>query len=110
MIRDNNMSCCSPSSEDGKKEYSKSVQIVFNVIQDMFYKIREMDGKDAQESAALKLFEGLGKVTDMTALAEKVLENDKAIKVAEIQADDQNPEMKEGEMDIMDMSMFEELD
>ena len=52
-----NASCCSPEGGDKPKEFSKAVQIVFNVVQDMFRKIREIDGKQAQEEAAIKLFE-----------------------------------------------------
>lgn len=109
MIRDN-MWWCSPDSSD-KEEYSKSVQIVTDVLQSLFRKVREIDWKKAQEEALMKIFSGLGKISDVSTLAEKMLENDKAIKVAEIKADDEDPKWKEWEMrGMMSLGMFEEMD
>lgn len=107
MIR--NDSCCEPACKT--KEYSKAVQIVCRTLEDLFWKIRDIDWKDAQEAALMKVFTSLWKITDVPTLAEKVLENEKNIKVAEIKADEADPECEEWDMKwIMWLWMFENLD
>jgi len=66
------METCVPC-EEKKKETSQSVCIVFDMIRDIMWKIREVDGVDKQIAMATQLFKFLGGAKDLTEIATKLM-------------------------------------
>lgn len=62
---------CMPSCE--KKEDSKAVGIVFDMVRDLMRKIRDVDGIEKQQAMAMQLFMFLGQAKDLEEIATKLM-------------------------------------
>ena len=101
--------CCTPDCSE-KKEYSKWAEIVMETVRDIFWKIRDVDGKEKQESLLLSLFQKLWAAKDIESLAATILEGQKNMKLKEIKKDnnESDEEEKEDSMEA-NMSIFDSL-
>jgi hypothetical protein len=100
---------CSPVKAcDCERERSEAVSVITGTVSDLFWKIRDIDGKDKQEEALLKLFAYLAKSTDIKKLAESILEVQKQAKLKEIK-DEEMDDMEDKKEEVSMLSMFEEL-
>ena len=63
------MPCCEWKSP----ERSESVNIVFDMVRDLMWKIRDVDGIDKQQSMAMQLFKFLGSSESLDAIAQKLV-------------------------------------
>lgn len=61
--------CCEPK----QPERSESVNIVFDMIRDLMWKIRDVDGIEKQQSMAMQLFKFLGNAKDLQEIATKLM-------------------------------------
>lgn len=66
------MSECCPC-EEKKPERSEAVNIVFDMVRDIMWKIRDIDGIEKQQELTLQLFKFLGTVTSLEDAATKLL-------------------------------------
>jgi len=61
--------CC----EHKMPERSESVNIVFDMVRDVMWKIRDIDGVEKQQKMAMQLFKFLGTAKDLTEIATKLV-------------------------------------
>ena len=54
-------------------ERSESVKIVFNQLETLMWKIRDIDGIEKQQNMAMQLFSFLGKAKDLEAISTKLM-------------------------------------
>lgn len=64
--------CCAECSPE-KKESSQAVSIVFDMIRDVMWKIRDIDGIEKQQSMALQFFKFLWSKTSLDAIAAELV-------------------------------------